>query len=48
MFPEQRALSKKWHDLGADVTMTMYIIEAYFDRVKKRSILWKIDSYFLA
>lgn len=48
MFPERRALFKKWHDPGGYVTMTMHIIEAYFDRAKKRAILGKIDSYFLA
>lgn len=48
IFPERHALSKKWHDPGADVTMTMNIIEAYFDRAKNRAIVGKIDSYFLA
>ncbi|KFY04924.1 hypothetical protein O988_00424 [Pseudogymnoascus sp. VKM F-3808] len=47
MFPERIALSKNWHDPGVDVTMTMQIIEAYFDRAKKGTVTGKIDAYFL-
>jgi hypothetical protein len=46
LFPERLALSKKWHDPGVDVTMTMQIIKAYFDRTKMRAIPGKIDYYF--
>lgn len=46
LFPERLALSKKWHDPGVDVTMTMQIIKAYFDRTKMGAIPGKIDYYF--
>lgn len=46
-FPEQRELSKYWHNPGVDVTMTKELIEAYFHRASNRPIPGKIDSYTL-
>ncbi|KAH8693471.1 hypothetical protein GQ44DRAFT_779904 [Phaeosphaeriaceae sp. PMI808] len=47
VFPERRELSKYWHNLGVDVTITKELIEAYFHRAGNRPVTGKIDSYVL-
>jgi hypothetical protein len=46
IFPEDPCLLHRWHNAGADVHMTIRLINAYFCRVKGISIPGKIDAYF--
>src|ERR1700722_9050136 len=48
LFPENRRLFQSWHTAGADVQMTIHVIEAYFDRVMGKAPRGTIDSFFLS
>jgi hypothetical protein len=46
IFPEDPCLLHRWHNAGADVQMTIRLINVCFCRVKGISIPGKIDAYF--
>ena len=48
LFPENHRLFQSWHTAGADVQMTIHVIEAYFDRVMGKAPRGTIDSFFLS
>jgi hypothetical protein len=46
IFPEDNSLARRWHHAGADVQMTVRLVDAYFRRLSRISLYGKIESFY--